>query len=50
MLLTNVDCEQELKRVSVDEAMNKYYQKLHIACNKSFPFVKLSRRWAKDTP
>ena len=50
MLLTNVNWEQELKGVSVDEAMNLYYQKLHIAYNKSFPFVKLSRRRAKDKP
>ena len=50
MLLTNVNWEQELKGVSVDEAMNLYYQKLHIAYNKSFPFVKLSRRQAKDKP
>ena len=28
--------------------MNSYYQKLHIAYKKSFPFVKLSRRRAKD--
>ena len=50
MLLTNVNWEQELKGVSVDEAMNLYYQKLHIACNKSFPFFKLSLRRAKDKP
>ena len=29
MLLSNVNWEQELKGVSVDEAMNIYYQKLH---------------------
>ena len=32
------------------EAMNIYYQKLHIAYNKSFPFIKLSRKRAKDKP
>ena len=30
--------------------MNIYHQKLHIAYNKSFPFVKLSRKRAKDKP
>ena len=49
-LLTNIDWKQELKGVNVDEAMNIYYQKLHIAYNKSFPFVKLSRKRAKDKP
>ena len=30
--------------------MNLYYQKLHNAYNKSFPFVKLSHRQARDKP
>ena len=50
MLLTNVDWEQQRKGVSVDKAINMYYQKLHIAYSQSFPFAKLSRKRAKDKP
>ena len=48
--LSDVNWDAELKHKNVNEAMLAFNQKITIACNKSFPFKRLSRKRAKDKP
>ena len=47
-LLSKINWENELSDKNANEGMNVFNKKLTIAYNKSFPFVKLSRKRSKD--
>ena len=49
-LLSTINWENELSDKNANEAMIIFNQKLTIAYNKPFPFVKLSGRRSKDKP
>ena len=49
-LIGEINWESELINKNVNEAMFVFNQTLSVAYNKSFPFKRLSRKWAKDEP
>ena len=49
-LSTKINWENELSGKNANEAMNIFNKKLTIAYNKSFTFVKLSRKRSKNKP
>ena len=49
-ILKVIDWDLELGQRTTDEAMQIFYKEFQIAYNKTFPFVKLSRKRANDKP
>ena len=47
-ILADLNWEAVLQNKNANTAMDTFYQHLLTAYNKSFPFVKLSRKQAKD--